>query len=155
MANNSNEDISSKNSNDPSFKQLPLNTIKQGNYNISNVLKHMYTLKQRQTSNTNNNHNASSNPKNTNNNQATPQPNQSSSFQIVTSKQFWMPDDQVKECFECNDKFTMFNRRHVMLLKMNKYLLILNKFYFKIFSTAEFAVRYSAANVPIMRFLAN
>lgn len=28
-------------------------------------------------------------------------------------KQFWMPDDQVKECYECNEKFTTFRRRHV------------------------------------------
>ena len=28
------------------------------------------------------------------------------------SREFWMPDDQVKECFECNDKFTTFRRRH-------------------------------------------
>jgi hypothetical protein len=30
------------------------------------------------------------------------------------TKQFWMPDDQVKECFECNEKFTTFRRRHVL-----------------------------------------
>jgi hypothetical protein len=29
------------------------------------------------------------------------------------SKQFWMPDDQVKECYDCNSKFTTIRRRHV------------------------------------------
>ena len=114
MSTHSNEDISLSNSIEASFKQPPLNTLKQGTYNISNVLKHMYTLKQRQTSNSNNSQQASSSINNpSTNNPSTSQSNQPSSFQIVTSKQFWMPDDQVKECFECNDKFTMFNRRHV------------------------------------------
>ncbi|XP_074643443.1 1-phosphatidylinositol 3-phosphate 5-kinase-like isoform X3 [Tubulanus polymorphus] len=27
-------------------------------------------------------------------------------------KQYWMPDDNCKECFECSDKFTTFRRRH-------------------------------------------
>lgn len=53
-------------------------------YNISNVLKQVYTLMQR-----------NSDPE--------------------SSREFWMPDDQVKECFECNEKFTTFRRRHVCL----------------------------------------
>jgi hypothetical protein len=50
-------------------------------YNISNVLKHVYTQMQ-----------PNSDPQ--------------------ASREFWMPDDQVKECFECNEKFTTFRRRH-------------------------------------------
>jgi hypothetical protein len=111
MSTHPNEDLSSSNSIEASFKQLPLNTLKQGTYNISNVLKHMYTLKQRQTANPNNSQQSSKN--NPSSDPTTSQSNQPSSFHIVTSKQFWMPDDQVKECFECNEKFTMFNRRHV------------------------------------------
>lgn len=86
-------------------------------YTISNVLKQMYTLKymQRQTVSSLNQQASLQQQQqqpvapNTGANE----PSNSSTFQIPTSKQFWMPDDQVKECFECNDKFTMFNRRHV------------------------------------------
>uniref|UniRef100_A0A3Q4BCU0 1-phosphatidylinositol 3-phosphate 5-kinase n=1 Tax=Mola mola TaxID=94237 RepID=A0A3Q4BCU0_MOLML len=27
-------------------------------------------------------------------------------------KQYWMPDNQCKECYDCNEKFTTFRRRH-------------------------------------------
>lgn len=27
-------------------------------------------------------------------------------------KQYWMPDSQCKECYDCNEKFTTFRRRH-------------------------------------------
>lgn len=78
-------------------------------YNISNVLKHMYTLKyvQRQSVSPDKALEAVTAAA------APPSPFKATS----TSKQFWMPDDQVKECFECNDKFTMFNRRHVNYFK--------------------------------------
>jgi hypothetical protein len=72
-------------------------------YNLSNVIKHIYALKYGQKQN-----NSSSNSSNNNVSLAT-------AVQSDTSKQFWMPDDQVKECFECNDKFTTFRRRHVRI----------------------------------------
>ncbi|XP_071943027.1 1-phosphatidylinositol 3-phosphate 5-kinase-like isoform X2 [Antedon mediterranea] len=37
----------------------------------------------------------------------TPQAYRDSDF-----KQYWMPDSQCKECYECGDKFTTFRRRH-------------------------------------------
>ncbi|XP_048339156.1 1-phosphatidylinositol 3-phosphate 5-kinase-like, partial [Sphaerodactylus townsendi] len=27
-------------------------------------------------------------------------------------KQYWMPDSQCKECYDCSEKFTTFRRRH-------------------------------------------
>jgi hypothetical protein len=83
---------------------------------VSNVLKQMYTLKymQRQTV-------SNCNPTSVQQSVSNPSTDSPSSnaFQYPTSKQFWMPDDQVKECFECNDKFTMFNRRHVSVSFLN------------------------------------
>ena len=73
-------------------------------YNISNVLKHIYTLKYVQRTDQPVNSTAVNS-----NETALP----AGAIKTGTARQFWMPDDQVKECFECNDKFTMFNRRHV------------------------------------------
>ena len=70
-------------------------------YNISNVLKHIYSMKYVQKSNQSNNNANNAGAISTDNN-------------LPTSRQFWMPDDQVKECYECNDKFTTFRRRHVI-----------------------------------------
>lgn len=33
-------------------------------------------------------------------------------FQDSDLKQYWMPDSQCKECYDCNEKFTTFRRRH-------------------------------------------
>uniref|UniRef100_A0A3Q2FQR5 1-phosphatidylinositol 3-phosphate 5-kinase n=1 Tax=Cyprinodon variegatus TaxID=28743 RepID=A0A3Q2FQR5_CYPVA len=35
-----------------------------------------------------------------------------SQFQDSDLKQYWMPDSQCKECYDCNEKFTTFRRRH-------------------------------------------
>jgi hypothetical protein len=72
-------------------------------YNLSNVIKHIYALKYGQK------------PNNSSNNNSNISASLVASAQSDTSKQFWMPDDQVKECFECNDKFTTFRRRHVLI----------------------------------------
>lgn len=96
--NNSNED---QNANSP-IKSLNPSGSSSDKYNLSNVIKHIYALKYGQKPNNN---------QNTNSNSSAPIPNPAA--QSDTSKQFWMPDDQVKECFECNDKFTTFRRRHV------------------------------------------
>lgn len=34
------------------------------------------------------------------------------SFQDSDLKQYWMPDSQCKECYDCHEKFTTFRRRH-------------------------------------------
>ena len=81
--------------------------ITDNKYNISNVLKHIYQIKYFQKSNQI--PAAVTNTPNTANSGASGETNSTGG----TSKQFWMPDDQVKECFECNDKFTTFRRRHV------------------------------------------
>lgn len=36
----------------------------------------------------------------------------SPSLQDSDLKQYWMPDSQCKECYDCNEKFTTFRRRH-------------------------------------------
>lgn len=33
-------------------------------------------------------------------------------FQDSDLKQYWMPDSQCKECYDCSEKFTTFRRRH-------------------------------------------
>ena len=80
-------------------KSIGQSQVSSDKYNLSNVLKHIYTLKYGQKSS-----GSSQAPSNTHQTQSNDQ-----------SKQFWMPDDQVKECFECNDKFTTFRRRHVKI----------------------------------------
>lgn len=97
-------------------------------YNISNLLKHIYSLKysqkpsQASLSASSSSMSASSSvlpAMATSNDQSTASlrtSNAESPSATSTSghhKQFWMPDDQVKECFECNEKFTTFRRRHV------------------------------------------
>jgi hypothetical protein len=102
-------------------------------YNISNVLKYIYTLKYVQKSTqsggtvtlppsvmaesiqTNSTFNQSvASPSNSGSPVAgSVSGGNSSATNSPTSKQFWMPDDQVKECYECNEKFTTFRRRHV------------------------------------------
>ncbi|CAF0732180.1 unnamed protein product [Brachionus calyciflorus] len=74
-------------------------------YNITNLLKHIYSLK-------------SINPS-LQSTQSSPSLSHSSlnsigqnEQQSNAAKQFWMPDEQVKECFQCNEKFTTFRRRH-------------------------------------------
>lgn len=85
-------------------------------YNISNVLKHIYQIKYNKTNQIQTPSSAASLPANV--------PNQSlaevinSNASAHGSKQFWMPDDQVKECYECNDKFTTFRRKHVTYLSL-------------------------------------
>ena len=27
-------------------------------------------------------------------------------------RQYWMPDENCKQCYDCNDRFTTFRRRH-------------------------------------------
>ena len=69
------------------------------------------------------------------------------------SREFWMPDDQVKECFECNDKFTTFRRRHVfdlILINFDIFIKLLN-----FFSTVEFVVKYFVTNVLILKYQRN
>jgi hypothetical protein len=109
-------------------------------YNISNVLKYIYTLKYVQKSSQSGGPltlppsvmtESFQTPNNTSSqSMASPASPASPSHAVVagalvsgspsatnspTSKQFWMPDDQVKECYECNEKFTTFRRRHVIL----------------------------------------
>ncbi len=82
----------------------PSKSQSSSTYNLPNVIKHIYALKHGQkpiSSNSSNNSNSSA--------------SLATTAQSDTSKQFWMPDDQVKECFECNDKFTTFRRRHVRI----------------------------------------
>jgi hypothetical protein len=31
---------------------------------------------------------------------------------IDSNKDFWMPDEQCKECFDCNSPFNLFRRKH-------------------------------------------
>lgn len=101
-------------------------SVDSNKYTISNVLKYIYTLKYVQKST----NGSSSVPQQSNNttaeltssysSQSSNQVSASSSNTSVTgsttspptAKQFWMPDDQVKECYECNEKFTTFRRRH-------------------------------------------
>lgn len=33
-------------------------------------------------------------------------------YQDSDLKQYWMPDSQCKECYDCSEKFTTFRRRH-------------------------------------------
>lgn len=80
-------------------------------YNISNVFKQIYALKYNSNKNVNNpNQSQTQNPsQNTN-------PN-NTQVQVSTAlKQFWMPDEQVTECFQCNEKFNTFRRRHVTFI---------------------------------------
>jgi hypothetical protein len=90
------------NSNEPpqesNLSRAPISN-NDNKYNISNVLKHIYQIKYFQKSN------QITTPTSINNGSAESNTN--------SSKQFWMPDDQVKDCFECNEKFTTFRRRHV------------------------------------------
>lgn len=110
----------------PSLNDLTQSGSNESNrYNISNLLKHIYALKyNNKTVNSNNNSNAPS----TSSSQASLN-NESGSNQNDSSKQFWMPDEQVKECFQCNEKFTTFRRRHVsfflfICILVNVYLFI-------------------------------
>jgi hypothetical protein len=88
-------------------------------YNISNLLKHIYTLKYSQKSSTSREASSSAAAASANAAAAATAETSSTTTLSETSgsnsslKQFWMPDDQVKECFECNEKFTTFRRRHV------------------------------------------
>ena len=85
-------------SQEPNLNRAPISN-NDNKYNISNVLKHIYQIKYFQKSN------QTTTPTSINNGSAESSTN--------SSKQFWMPDDQVKDCFECNEKFTTFRRRHV------------------------------------------
>ena len=103
-------------------------------FNMSNVLKYIYTLKygQKPTDNSTELTSASSGSLNTNSSSLNSSTAYLTSLPInnnniintsnagnlalassQSSKQFWMPDDQVKECYECNEKFTTFRRKHV------------------------------------------
>lgn len=76
--------------------------------NISNVFKQIYNMKYLQRSS------AIQSPANAGN--QSPAATLDSPTTLNTGsdlRQFWMPDDQVKECYECNEKFTTFRRRHV------------------------------------------
>lgn len=83
--------------------------INSNKYNISNFFKHIYSLKSinvsiqpfQSSSNLNQSNASLINAENNQNTNA--------------SKQFWMPDEQVKECFQCSQKFTTIRRRHVVL----------------------------------------
>ena len=98
-------------------------------YNIPNVLKHIYSLKYLQRSGTD---------------------------ISGTSKEFWMPDDQVKECFECNDTFSFVRRRHVNFnFQFFKIVFILTFILNTIKSIVVFVVKYFAIAVQIMKFLHN
>lgn len=95
-------------------------------YNISNLLKHIYSLKysQKPATPTASASSTSVVSTATSTSTATLAATASNSDQAVATKtqgesthqhkQFWMPDDQVKECYECNEKFTTFRRRHVI-----------------------------------------
>lgn len=114
--------------------------INSNKYNISNFFKHIYSLKSINVPfQSSSNYNQSSNSlKNSENNQNT-----------NGSKQFWMPDEQVKECFQCSQKFTTIRRRHVVffrfLKKFNNLIL---------FSIVEYVVKYFALNAPNMKYQA-
>ena len=118
--NNESTNNSTYKTNTPNKQASSPNSSGSDKYNISNVLKHMYTLKyvQRQSVNQDKPSTAAEAVATA---AASPSPFKANS----SSKQFWMPDDQVKECFECNDKFTMFNRRHVI----HKHFFICNYFH--------------------------
>ena len=76
--------------------------------NISNVFKQIYNMKYLQRSS------AIQSPANAGN--QSPAATLDSPTTLNTGsdlRQFWLPDDQVKECYECNEKFTTFRRRHV------------------------------------------
>jgi hypothetical protein len=82
-----------------------------GSYSISNVFRYIYTLKtnQKPSSSALNDDKKSTNSQNSS--------RSSINLNAINendgaTKQFWMPDDQVKECYECNEKFTTFRRRH-------------------------------------------
>lgn len=99
-------------------------------YNISNLLKHIYTLKystqkspQQQQQQVGGGQSvsasvsASTGQLNNDPSSAADNVNAGAAQSAANSlKQFWMPDDQVKECFECNEKFTTFRRRHVLFI---------------------------------------
>jgi hypothetical protein len=78
-----NDSYTSSNEADDLNRSVETSTDK---FNNPNVLKRIYALKYLQ---------------------------RSTDINSLSSREFWMPDDQVKECFECNDKFTTFRRRHV------------------------------------------
>jgi 1-phosphatidylinositol-3-phosphate 5-kinase len=101
-----NEDISSASS--PNQTQSKSSDNK---YNISNVLKHIYQIKYNKTNQIQAPTSASNISANASSQSLIEAVNLNASAH--GSKQFWMPDDQVKECYECNDKFTTFRRKHV------------------------------------------
>ena len=92
-------------------------------YNISNLLKHIYSLKYSQKPATPTASASSTSVLTATSTSTATLATASNSDQAVAAKtqgesthqhkQFWMPDDQVKECYECNEKFTTFRRRHV------------------------------------------
>lgn len=103
-------------SNSMSSSTVSLNQQNDNNntkYNISNVLKHIYALKYVQKSNQNIQSNNGNGETVNNSDNVSISSNNPNNTANTGDKQFWMPDDQVKECFECNDKFTTFRRRHV------------------------------------------
>ena len=115
-------------------------------YNISNVLKHIYTLKYVQRTDQ---------PVNA----AAVNSNETSlatgAIKTGTARQFWMPDDQVKECFECNDKFTMFNRRHVYTNILRIFSFQIKTIYSNTNSIVGFVDKYFAANVRTLKYQVN
>lgn len=77
-------------------------------YNISNFFKHIYSLKSI---------NVSVQPVQSSPSlslSSTSLTNSDNQLKTSSSKQFWMPDEQVKECFQCSQKFTTIRRRHVI-----------------------------------------
>lgn len=77
-------------------------------YTISNFFKQIYSLKSI---------NVSMPPVQSSSNLSQSSANSTNSDNLLNtnaSKQFWMPDEQVKECFQCTQKFTTIRRRHVI-----------------------------------------
>jgi hypothetical protein len=113
-------------------------------YNVTNLLKHIYSLKTVNPAPLAHVQSASS--INSSNSSLASEP------QLNTAKQFWMRDEQVKECYQCNEKFTTFRRRHVKLLL---YELPKKKFLILFFSIVESVGKYFVRNARTMRSRAN
>jgi hypothetical protein len=157
MFNNSNDKSSENNA-----------TTDTNKYNLSNVLKHIYTLTYDQRSNqkvktsnesdlANNKQVSSLSLPTTSTNASTNSLGSASGSSLSptnsTQRQFWMKDDQVKECFECNEKFTTFRRRHVTFSSFSFVLNFNNVL--NLNSIVAFAVKYFAINVRNMKYQVN
>jgi hypothetical protein len=106
-------------------------------YNNPNVLKRIYALKYLQ---------------------------RSTDINSLSSREFWMPDDQVKECFECNDKFTTFRRRHVIDIFLScLFPMISDKFeffcscwlYVFVYSIVVYVAKFFVTSVRITKYRLN